>query len=417
MAEKKVISNKGGKISILILGDISAWYGANSKALYDTLRNKDVQEIDLYISSDGGALTEALVMYDMLKGHKAKVKAHLTGMVASAATVLACACDEVEISKQAVYMIHRASAFSYGNATSMKKTAGILEMFDNKLVEIYSEFATMRKKDLRKKLLWELIENEYYTDQAGVLEMGLADRIVDYVEFDFDTEQMQWKFYTSAEKGVETEADPSNLANYGAYYSKLLHVKGYKYLSLNDIKSKLDMKSMKSVFASFISFLGVQGFLKDGVVDEATAAAERFEIDDDIENFVQAAAGEYLNSAKLIVAEIRTAMDQQIADLNARIDGLVETNKGVESLNKQLQMELNTEKETVKAFQVSIQQELAQVKNMKPVVSGNGESVANPVTPVAEGISDDEREFYGSAVQRGNITAEQYKSITGIDYQ
>ena len=84
---------------------------------------------------------------------------------------------------------------------------------------------------------------------------------------------------------------------------------------------------------------------------------------------------------------------------------------------KELQMELNTEKETVKAFQVSIQQELAQVKNMKPVVTGNGESVANPVAPVAEGISDDEREFYGSAVQRGNITAEQYKSITGIDYQ
>ena len=110
-------------------------------------------------------------------------------------------------------------------------------------------------------------------------------------------------------------------------------------------------------------------------------------------------------------------MDQQIADLNARIDGLVETNKEVEALNKRLQMELNTEKDTVAAFQVSIQQELAQVKNMKPGVTGNGESVANPVAPVAEGISDDEREFYGSAVQRGNITAEQYKSITGMDYQ
>jgi ATP-dependent protease ClpP protease subunit/regulator of replication initiation timing len=419
MAAKKVIANKGKAISILILGDISAWWGANSKILYDTLRNKDVQNINLYISSDGGSLNEALVMYDMLKGHKAKVTAYLTGMVASAATVVACACDDVKISKQAVYMIHRSMTYAHGNANDMKKAASILEMFDNKLIEIYSQFATIRKKDLRKKLLWELIDNEYFTDQAGVMAIGLADQVIEHVEFDFDTEEMDWKFYSSGEQASDTEAetDPANLAKYGAYYSKVLQVKGYKFLSTNDIKNKLDMKGMKSVFASLVAFLGVQGFLKDGVMDDAKAAVENFNMGDDIENFIQAANAEALKQTTDIVNEIRDKFEGQLQELNTRIENVVNTNKELEAQNKDLRERFETDKNTVENFRKSVTDELAQVKNMKPVVLGNGEGVADPQEPIGDSMTDDERKFYVNAVNRGNITKEQYKEITGVEFK
>ena len=414
MADKKVIANKGKAISILILGDISVWWGANSKILYDTLRNKDVENINLYISSDGGNLAEALVMYDMLKGHKAKVTGYLTGMVASAATVVACACDEVKISKQAVYMIHRASSYSFGNANDLKKTASILEIFDSKIVEIYAQFATIRKKDLRRKVLWELIDNEYFTDHSGAMELGLADSVVEHVEFDFDTEEMDWRFYTSGEQASDTEASPQDLAKYGAYYSNILKVKGYKFLSLNDIKSK---SNMKQIFASFIAFLGVQGFLKEGVADDAKAAIEKFNMDDEVQNLMQTAAGEYLNSAKEIVSTMRAKVEEDFAAMNVRLDDMLESNKALEAQNKKLQEQLDTEKDTVKAFNASITAEIAKVKNMKPVSGGNGDAIDPPAEPIANGMTDDERTFYGAAVQRGSITKEQYKAMTGVEFE
>ena len=417
MASKKVIVGKGKAISILILGDISAWWGANSKILYDTLRNKEVENINLYISSDGGSLNEALVMYDMLKGHKAKVTAYLTGIVASAATVVACACDEVKISKQSTYMIHRSMSYMYGNANAMKKTASILEMFDNKVIEIYSQFAGARKKDLRKKLLWELIDSEYFTDQAGVMALGLADQVIEHVEFDFDTEEMDWRFYSSGEHESDTATAPENLAKYGAYYGKVLQVKGYKFLSTNDIKNKLDMKGMKSVFASLVAFLGGQGFLKDGVMDDAKAAVENFNMGDDIENFIQTANAEALKQTTDIVNGIRDKFEGQLQELNTRIENVVNTNKELEAQNKELRTQLETDKNTVENFRKSVTDELAQVKNMKSVVNGNGEGIADPQQPIGDSMTDDERAFYASAVNRGNISKEQYKEITGAEFK
>lgn len=420
MAEKKVISGKGKSISILILGDISAWYGANSKILYDTLRNKEVENIRLYISSDGGNLSEALVMYDMLKGHRAKVTGYLTGMVASAATVVACACDEVKISKQAVYMVHRAATIIYGNANDLKKTVSVLELFDNKLVDIYAQFASIRKKDLRKKLLWELIDNEYFTDQAGVMEMGLADEVIEHVEFDFDTEEMDWRYYSSGEQVDDRGqllADPQNMAKHGAYFSTMLQVKGYQFLTLTAIKNKFEMKSMKSVFASLVAFLGVQGFLKDGAIEDAKTAAESFDVGNEIEGFLQSEVNDYLVATRDMTQQMEATMNAQIAAINTRMDELSAMNEGLVAKNQALQAEMETEKNTGAALYKALTAELALVKNMKSVSTGNGESPALPVAPIGNSISDDERVFYGAAVKRGNITKEQYKVITGMEFE
>ena len=413
MAESKVISNKGKSISILILGDISAWYGANSKILYDSLRNKELEDIQLYISSDGGNLTEALVMYDMLKGHKARVTAHLTGMVASAATIIACASDEVRISKQAVYMVHRASSISFGNANDLKKTAGVLEIFDNKIVEIYSSFIDTRKKGVRKKILWELIDAESFTDHAGALELGLVDSIVDHVAFDFDTAEMDWRYYCS---DVEMAASPEQLGKYGGYWNTILKAKGYQYITSKEIKNKNNMKSLNQLFASIVSFLGGKGFLKEEMIEAAKASGVDYEPDfegDPMEMIAKAAVEQHLEAARASQVALRAEMEAKFDEMQAKIGAIELVNAGLKDENEQLRRAMVTEKNAVIRLEDVMANEIALVKGMKFTKAGNGESITDPVVPLGDEVSADELLFYGAALARGQISAEQYKEITG----
>ena len=140
-------------------------------------------------------------------------------------------------------------------------------------------------------------------------------------------------------------------------------------------------------------------------------------MDDEVQNLMQTAAGEYLNSAKEIVSTMRAKVEEDFAAMNVRLDDMLESNKALEAQNKKLQEQLDTEKDTVKAFNASITAEIAKVKNMKPVSGGNGDAIDPPAEPIANGMTDDERTFYGAAVQRGSITKEQYKAMTGVEFE
>jgi ATP-dependent protease ClpP protease subunit len=63
--------------------------------------------------------------------------AHIDGMAASAATYVALAADEVEMSDGAMFMIHNAWAFAFGNASELVETAALLEKIDANLLRDY----------------------------------------------------------------------------------------------------------------------------------------------------------------------------------------------------------------------------------------------------------------------------------------
>lgn len=53
-----------------------------------------------------GELAAAISIANALKRHKAKVVAHIDGIVASAATIITSACDVVKMPKNTLFMIH-----------------------------------------------------------------------------------------------------------------------------------------------------------------------------------------------------------------------------------------------------------------------------------------------------------------------
>jgi len=79
--------------------------------LYHKLLSADeYNEFTLVISSPGGILDSAFMVADAIKSSPAKVTCKLIGTVASAATIIALVCDEIETTFNLAFMIHNYSS-------------------------------------------------------------------------------------------------------------------------------------------------------------------------------------------------------------------------------------------------------------------------------------------------------------------
>ena len=88
------------KAELLLYGDISerSWWedAATPKRFADDLAALgDVKEITVYINSGGGDVFAAQAIGNMLERNAATVTAHIDGLCASAATIVACHADKV----------------------------------------------------------------------------------------------------------------------------------------------------------------------------------------------------------------------------------------------------------------------------------------------------------------------------------
>jgi ATP-dependent Clp protease protease subunit len=99
------------------------WGGVCPQQIVPQLLALDAQVINLRINSPGGDVFAAQAICTALKQHKAKVIAHIDGVAASAATSIACACDEVVMADGAMYMIHNAWTIAMGDRNDFLETA------------------------------------------------------------------------------------------------------------------------------------------------------------------------------------------------------------------------------------------------------------------------------------------------------
>ena len=101
------------KAELLLYGDISerSWWedAATPKRFADDLAALgDVKEITVYINSGGGDVFAAQAIGNMLERNAATVTAHIDGLCASAATIVACHADKVVAAADSSYMVHPA---------------------------------------------------------------------------------------------------------------------------------------------------------------------------------------------------------------------------------------------------------------------------------------------------------------------
>lgn len=142
-----------------------------------TILDEEVTEGDddivVDIASNGGDVFVASEIYSMLKNNKSNVKVNVTGLAASAASVIAMAGDTVSIAPTAQIMIHKAWTRVDGNADDLGHEAGVLSGIDKSIASAYELKTGMKQSDLL-----QMMSNETWLTAQDAVDKGFADEIM-----------------------------------------------------------------------------------------------------------------------------------------------------------------------------------------------------------------------------------------------
>lgn len=142
------------------------------KAFLDTLSADDVAEIE--INSPGGSVIQGVEMANAIKNCKAKIIAHVVGIAASMASVIACACDEIEMEEASFMMIHDPWGYTEGNAEEMRKQASVLDQMKTIIMSFYRG----KFKNRTEEEISALMSDETWYTGAECKENGLDCTVI-----------------------------------------------------------------------------------------------------------------------------------------------------------------------------------------------------------------------------------------------
>jgi|TARA_Y100000310_G_C20702427_1_gene831104 ATP-dependent protease ClpP protease subunit len=210
----------GSTLNISINDDIGDFFGTNSEDVARTLKNNpNVDTINVDINSFGGSLFDGISIFNQLQESSATVNTSVSGVAASAASLIFMAGDNRTMNIGSFLMIHKPSAFSMANADEMRKTADNLDQFQNSIVDIYDA-----KADATREEINEMVNAETWLSGSDAVDMGFA------------TQQSE----TPAQ--VENKFDYAQYLN--SYSSKIpkeaeKHFKNYKTNKIQQVLNKL----------------------------------------------------------------------------------------------------------------------------------------------------------------------------------
>ena len=175
------LQNNVETVDIDILGGIGeSWFDdeTSMQSIKTVLNDAKGKVVNINISSLGGDVDHAITIYDMLKMHDAPVNVRVIGATASSGTIIAMSGRNVEMSENALFLVHNVWTMAVGNAEEMRKTAEDLDKFDARLVDIYQKQINKNKKNKKKSEILALMEDEKWIDATEALAWGFVDSII-----------------------------------------------------------------------------------------------------------------------------------------------------------------------------------------------------------------------------------------------
>lgn len=169
----------GRSATVYIFGRIGGYSffgdGVNASEFAAELDGLDVDEINLRINSTGGDAFEGITIMNTIRRHSAKTIAHVDGLAASAASIIAMGADEVVMHPGSEMMIHDASMCACGDAGWMREVADLLDKLSDDIAKLYA-----KKAGAGSAAAWRevMVAETWYTGEEAVA-AGLADRVDD----------------------------------------------------------------------------------------------------------------------------------------------------------------------------------------------------------------------------------------------
>jgi ATP-dependent Clp protease protease subunit len=165
------IENKGEEATIYLYDEIGFW-GVELQPFVKDLNELTAKTIHLRINSPGGSVFDGTTMYNALKEHPARIVAHIDGLAASIATVIAMAADEVIAAENSFMMIHEPWSAMAGGADEMRKQADLLDKVGTMIAQVYTDRTGADEKVISG---WMTDETWFTAEEAEAA--GLVDKI------------------------------------------------------------------------------------------------------------------------------------------------------------------------------------------------------------------------------------------------
>jgi ATP-dependent Clp protease, protease subunit len=151
-----------------------SWFGDEvTPKQFKSELNNDGGNITVWINSPGGDVFAASQIYNMLMDYKGHVTVKIDGVAASAASVIAMAGGEVQMSPVSMMMIHNPMTIAFGDTAEMKKAIQMLSEVKESIINAYE-----LKTGLSRTKLSHMMDDESWFNSKKAVELGFADAIM-----------------------------------------------------------------------------------------------------------------------------------------------------------------------------------------------------------------------------------------------
>ncbi len=152
------------------LYDEIGFFGVTAAEFRARLRGVSASTIRLNINSPGGEVFDGIAMFNDLVRHPAKVEVNVTGVAASAASIVTMAGDQINIADNAFLMIHNAWTIEIGDRHDMANIAEMLGQIDNALAGTYAARTGIKRAEIA-----DMMDAETWLSAKAAVDQGFAD--------------------------------------------------------------------------------------------------------------------------------------------------------------------------------------------------------------------------------------------------
>jgi len=161
---------------MFIYDDIGpAWMGMiDASTVIGAMRDYNGR-LTIRINSAGGSVDEAIAIYNALERHSGGVDVAIDSLAASAASYIAMVGEKVTIADGGMLMIHSPWTIAIGNSTELRKTADVLDKYEERIKNGYK-----KRMGLEDEEITALLAEETWYNAAEAIAAGLADESGNY---------------------------------------------------------------------------------------------------------------------------------------------------------------------------------------------------------------------------------------------
>ena len=132
------------------------------------------ERVKIEINSAGGYVIPGMAICNSIKNSQAHVVAHVVGLAASMASVIMCACDEIQLEEGSFVMIHNPWGWAEGDADELRKEAEVLDTMKAGIMAFYRvKFPGKREEEISA-----MMDEETWMTGDAALAAGLKCTVI-----------------------------------------------------------------------------------------------------------------------------------------------------------------------------------------------------------------------------------------------